>query len=194
MSTRGQAARTALVVIDVQNAVMADAWDRDGVISRIATLVERAHTEQAPVLFIQHDEPASDDMQIGMDGWKLVDALAPRPDDIVIAKQYPDAFVETDLAETLEDLDVGHLVIAGAQTDACIRATFHRALVEGFDVTIVRNCHTTSDRALEGVTITGEQIVAHMNIYAPYTVYPGRTSSTAQHDEVVLATSATAEV
>jgi nicotinamidase-related amidase len=184
MSTQGD--RTALVVIDVQNAVVENAWDRDGVVSRIATLIGRARDEQVPVVFVQHE---NDPEERGTHGWQFVDAVAPRAGDIVIAKQYPDAFVETDLAATLEDLDVGHLVIAGAQTDGCIRATFHRSLVEGYDVTLVADCHTTDDRALEGVTtITGEQIVAHTNMYVPYTLYPGQASSISSHDDVPLST------
>ncbi len=188
MNSQRRGDRTALVVIDVQKGVVAESWDRDGVVSRIATLIGRARDEQVPVVFVQHEEPEYPPMQRGGEAWQFVDEIAPRADDILIAKQYPDSFVETDLAATLEGMGIGRLVIAGAQTDACIRATFHRSLVEGYDVTLVEDCHTTDDRALENVTITGEQIVAHMNMYVPYTAYPGRTSGIARHDDVALST------
>ena len=187
VSTQGHGDRTALVVIDVQNAVVANAWDRDGVVGRIATLIGRVREEGAPVIFVQHDEPGSGDMDKGSEGWRFVDALGVREDDIVVAKQYPDSFVETTLAATLADLGAGRLVLAGAQTDACIRSTFHRALAEGYDVTLVSDCHTTDDRAFQGVTITGEQIVTHTNLYALFSTYPGQVSGTATHDEVAFA-------
>ena len=189
---KGTGERTALVVIDVQNAVMADAWDADGVIGRIGGLIDQARAAEVPVLFVQHDEPGSD-MERGSEGWRYVDAIAPRPDDVVIAKQYPDSFIETTFAQTLADLGIGHLVLAGAQTDACIRSTFHRSLAEGYDVTLVADCHTTSDRALQGMTIPAEQIVAHTNLYAQFTAYPGQAVTVASHDEVAFAMPAPAE-
>jgi nicotinamidase-related amidase len=178
---------TALVVIDVQNAVVANAWDRDGVVSRIASLVDRARTEGCPVVFVQHEED-EDDMRRGSDGWQLVPELVPAEGEPVVAKTYPDSFVETELAATLERLGAGHLVLAGAQTDACIRSTFHRAMIEGYDVTLVSDCHTTDDRAFQGVAISGEQIVTHMNLYAHFTSYPGRVPTVTTHDAVTLGT------
>jgi nicotinamidase-related amidase len=188
MSTQKSGDRTALVVIDVQNAVVENAWDRDGVVSRIATLIGRARDEDVPVLFVQHEEPASDDLQPGTDGWKFVDQIAPRAGEAVIAKQYNDAFEETTLPATLEQLGVGHLVITGAQTDACVRATYHRSLVEGYDVTLVADCHTTDDRAFDDMTISAEQIVAHTNMYAQYTSYPGRRSRVVSQEDVAFHT------
>ena len=183
-----QGTGTALVVIDVQNAVVSGAWDRDGVVGRIVALVDRARAEGCTVVFVQHEEPDEEEMRRGAEGWRLVPDLVPADGEPVIAKRYPDAFAETELATTLEHLGAGHLVLAGAETDACVRATFHRALVEGYDVTLAADCHTTSDRAFNGVTIGAEQIVAHMNLYAQFTVYPRRVPVVASHDAVNLST------
>ena len=49
---------TALLVIDVQNGVMAGAHDRDGVIATIDALVGKARAAGAPVVWVQH---SSDD-------------------------------------------------------------------------------------------------------------------------------------
>ena len=40
----------------------------------------------------------------------------------------------------------GHLVVTGAQTDACIRSTIHGAFARGYDVTLVGAAHTTADQ------------------------------------------------
>jgi nicotinamidase-related amidase len=181
--------RSALVVIDVQNAVMDGAWQATEVVERISTLIQRARDAGAPVVYVQHE---SDSMQGGSDGWQLVAAITPRADDVVVAKRYPDSFAETTLAETLQALGVSHLVIAGAQTDACIRTTTQRALVEGYDMTLVEDCHTTEDSAFdltdgEKVEISAKQIVAHTNLYIWCLTYPGVTATIAPHHEVEFA-------
>ena len=47
---------TALLVVDVQNDVVAGAWDRDGVIARISDLVDKARAEHVPVIWVQHSD------------------------------------------------------------------------------------------------------------------------------------------
>src|SRR4249919_628367 len=45
---------TALLVVDVQNDVVAGAYHRDEVIANINTLVDRARDEQVSVIWVQH--------------------------------------------------------------------------------------------------------------------------------------------
>jgi len=90
-----------LLVIDVQNGVVANAWDRDGVLERLAALIDRARTDGVPVVYVQHE---SDDRVPGTDPWRIHERIAPRDGEPVIAKRYGDAFVETTLPWTLERL------------------------------------------------------------------------------------------
>lgn len=179
--------KTALVVVDVQNAVMDGAWEADAVVARIATLIARAKDADAPVVYVQHEADGA--MARGSGGWRIVDAVAPANEEVVVAKRYPDAFAETTLREELDALGVGHLIIAGAQTDACIRATTMRTLMEGYDLTLVEDAHTTEDAMFdltggEQVPISAKQIVAHTNLCVWSLTYPGLTSTIAPHDEV----------
>jgi nicotinamidase-related amidase len=187
MATVREGNKAALVVIDVQNDVVAQAWQRDEVVSRIASLAERARTEGFPVIYVQHH---GGDMEQGSDGWQIVQEIAPRDDEVVIAKQYPDAFEETDLEGALTKLGISHLVVTGAQTDACVRSTTHRALAEGYDMTLVEDCHTTDDCAFDGVNISAKQLVAHTNLCMQFVSYPGRVSGIAPHDAVSFTTPA----
>lgn len=169
--------QTALLVVDVQNAVVETAFDRDGVVERLASVIAKARKQMVPVIYIQHeaDEPS---MQRGSKGWQIVDRIAPLEGEIVIGKRYGDAFVDTDLKETLEDLDINHLVIGGSESDACVTAALTRALIEGFDVTLLGDGHTTSDRqALDGSIIPAEQIIQHANLRAMYMRYPDAAST-----------------
>lgn len=170
-----------LLVIDVQNGVVANAWDRDGVLERLAALIDRARTDGVPVVYVQHE---SDDLVPGTDPWRIHERIAPRDGEPVIAKRYGDAFVETTLPRTLEQLEAGHLYIAGAQTDACIRSTVHRAMGIGYDVALVSDCHTTDDFDWDGVKLSAEQIVGHLNLAIRYSDYPGQVIRAIPHTEI----------
>ena len=77
----------------------------------------------------------------------------------------------------LAGLSVGRLIVAGAQTDECIRSTLHGALVRGYDATLVKDAHTTSDMTQWGAP-PPEQVIAHTNLYWTYQAAPGRTAGT----------------
>lgn len=187
MATVRDGHKTALIVIDLQNGVVANAWERDAVLSRTAALIDRAREEGVPVIFVQHED---EDLQKGSEAWQLVPELAPRDDEPVIAKRHQDSFEDTTLEETLAGLGVSHLVIAGAQTDACIRFTTHRALAEGYDMTLVGDCHTTDDLQWGDVDVKAKDVVAHTNLVYRFASYPNRVAGVATHDTVSFTTPA----
>ncbi len=53
-----------------------------------------------------------------------------------------------------------------AQSDFCVRNTYHSALVRGFDTVLVSDAHTTLDREFRGRTVSGAEIVEFANMYA----------------------------
>lgn len=181
MAVIGNGDQTALVVIDLQNDVVAEAWDRDGVISRTSALIERAREENVPVIFVQH---ADEGLVAGSDAWQIVPELVPAEGEPVIHKHYPDSFEGTTLADTLAEIGASHLVVAGAQTDACIRFTTHRALAEGYDLTLVGDCHTTNDLDYAGVSVRAKDVIDHTNLVMHFAAYPDRVARVLTHDAV----------
>jgi nicotinamidase-related amidase len=173
---------SVLLVIDVQNAVVENGFDTHAVVERIGRVVYAARTAGTPIVYVQHEDEW---MTPGSEGWHIRPEVAPIVGEPIVAKRYPDSFVETNLAETLSALGAGHLIIAGAQSDACIRSTSHRALIEGYDVTLISDAHTTSEQEFGGVTIAAEQNVAQVNAAAPWIRYPNTTSALATHDEII---------
>lgn len=173
--------QSALVVIDVQNAVIADAWDRDGVVARIAALIARAREEGVPVISVRHEEPGMPSRERGAWGWQFDHRVAPLPGERVISRQYPDAFANTMLADALDAMDVTHVIIAGAGTDFGIQATVFRAIAEGWHVTLAGDCHTTT-KVSGG--LNGEQVVSHANAALASLEYPGRVVEVVPHEEV----------
>ncbi|WP_427018123.1 cysteine hydrolase family protein [Pseudarthrobacter sp. P1] len=174
---------TAVLIIDMQVDVLEGCFDRDGVVARTAALVERARAEGSHVIWVQHDD---EDLAHGSAGWQIAPELAPVVSEGRVFKNYRDSFVGTTLALLLEDAKASRLVIAGAQSDYCVRTTARRAAAEGYDVALVRDCHTTTDAEFDGVPVTGEQVVAHTNQYFSGFSYPGQAIGLATHDAVEL--------
>ena len=170
MTTLPDRPNTALLVIDVQNDVVAGAHDRDGVIANIAAVVGRARSEGAPVIWVQH---SSDGLPRDSDGWQYVAELAREDSEPLIHKQYGDSFEATDLEDVLAERKVGRLVVTGAQTDACIRSTLHGAIVRGYDATLVSDAHTTEDLSEWGAP-SPDLVIAHTNLYWEEQAAPGR--------------------
>lgn len=170
------------MVIDVQNGVVTTAVDRDGVVARIADLVEKARTAGTPVVWVQH---SSDELPQGSAPWEYVPELKALTTEPVVHKRYGDSFEETDLESVLAAAGVGRLVVAGAQSDSCIRSTIHGAFTRGYDVTLVSDAHTTENFTSWGAPAP-EQVIAHTNLYWQFQDGPGREAAVASAAEVTF--------
>ncbi|WP_433572905.1 isochorismatase family protein [Streptomyces sp. CA-251247] len=180
MTTLENRPNTALLVVDVQNGVVAGAHRRDAAVGNIGSLVEKARREGVPVLWVQQTD---DELAKGSEKWQIVPELAPDDAEPRIAKGYGDSFEETTLEAELSGLGVGRLFVVGAQTDACIRATLHGAFVRGYDTTLVSDAHTTEDLTEWGAPPPA-QVIAHTNLYWAHETAPGRTAGTVETEEV----------
>ena len=180
MTTLENRPRTALLVIDVQNGVVDGAHERDAVVTNVGTLVEKARREQVPIVWVQHSD---EQLVRGSDAWRIVPELAVGNAEPLVEKQYGDAFEDTTLETVLSGLGVGRLVIAGAQTDACIRSTLHGAFVRGYDATLVSDAHTTEDLTAWGAP-PPDQVIAHTNLYWSNQTAPGRTAGAVETRDV----------
>ena len=180
MTTLENRPNTALLVIDVQNGVVEGAHERDAVVANVATLVEKARREQVPIVWVQHSD---EQLERGSDAWQIVPELAPGDAEPLVEKQYGDAFEDTTLETVLSGLGVGRLVIAGAQTDECIRSTLHGAFVRGYDATLVSDAHTAEDLTAWGAP-PPDQVIAHTNLYWSNQRAPGRTAGAVETKDV----------
>ena len=172
MTTLPDRPNTALLVVDVQRDVVAGAHRRDEVVAAIHGLVARARASSVPVIWVQH---ADEQLVEGSDGWRYVEELQAAPDEPVVHKRYGDSFEGTDLEARLAERGVGRLVVAGAQTDACIRSTIHGAFARGYDTLLVGDAHTTEDLSEWGAPPPA-QVIAHTNMYWSGQAAPGRTA------------------
>jgi nicotinamidase-related amidase len=187
MATVREGNRSVLLVVDAQVGVMKDAWDAPQIIQNVARAVERARALGAPVLWVQHSDT---DLPKGSPEWQWVPALKPAQAEPLIHKRFESSFEQTSLEDELAKLGVTHVVLAGAATNWCIRATAYAALDRGYDLTLINNAHTTGSIELDnGVRIEATHIIQELNIVMKWISYPGRRTGTATAEEVEFAIS-----
>ena len=178
MTTLDNRPNTALLVVDVQTGVVADAHDRGTVVANISSLVDRARTEQIPVVWVQDS----------LDGRTGIRRLAARAR--AVAATPPSRWSTRTTATRSRQPSssrcwpgsaIGRLIVVGAQTDMCIRSTLHGALARGYDATLVADAHTTEDLTAWGAP-PPEQVISHTNMYWGAQTAPGHAGTVATAD------------
>lgn len=182
MATIRDGDRGVLLVVDVQVGVMRAAWEAPRVIDNVARLVQRARDAAAPVIWVQH---SGDDLPRDSDAWQWVPELTPAADELRVHKRFESSFEDTSLDAALADLGATHIVLAGAASNWCIRATAYGALDRGYDLTLVRDAHSTGDMDLgDGNPVTARSIIQDLNAVMTWIQYPGRSAGTAATEAV----------
>jgi nicotinamidase-related amidase len=185
MATVREGSRSVLLVVDVQVGVVRSAWEAPRVVANVALAVERARAEGVPVVWVQHSD---DDLVRGSPDWQWAPGLQPAAGDPLIHKHFNSSFEQTALEDELARLGATHLVLAGAASNWCIRATAYGALERGYDLTLLKDAHTTETMQMDnGTTIEAARIVDELNIAMTWVSYPGRRNGTALAHEVQFA-------
>ena len=143
---------------DMQAGVLSESWDAARIIQSVSRAVERARAQVAPVIWVQHSD---DDLPYGSAAWKWVPELSPAAGEPLIHKHFNSSFE---------------------------RATAYAALDRGYDLTLVKDAHTTGAIDLgDGTKIEASNIVNELNIAMTWLRYPGRTNGTAMAEHVDFA-------
>ncbi|MBV8679254.1 MAG: cysteine hydrolase [Aquitalea sp.] len=150
---------TALLIIDMQCGVVAGeqpAARLDSVLENLNLAIAKARRNGYPVILVQHEEAG---LERESADWQLHPALKHAADDHRIFKRYGDSFCDTPLAELLDKLGVHKLWLGGCATDFCVDSTLRNAVSRGYQVTVIRDGHTT----LSAFALRGEQVIDHFN-------------------------------
>lgn len=154
--------RPALLVVDFTRAFTEQSFptgaDMTAEVLRTADLARTARSGGLPVLFtaIEYSSPAEGRvwhqkapgmaaLTRGSAGTELDPRLGREPGDVVVTKQGPSAFFGTGLASLLITLGADTVVVCGATTSGCVRASVVDAVQYGFPVLVPREC--VADRA-----------------------------------------------
>jgi nicotinamidase-related amidase len=153
---------TALLVIDVQVCNFEEptaVYGGSDLLAKISGLITRARASRVPIVYVQHCGPEGAIDQPGTPGWRIHPAVAPVKGDVVVQKRHPDAFHDTSLQPELESKSTDALIVTGVQTEYCVDTTCRRAYSLGYDVTLVKDGHSTWDTDY----LRAPQIIAHHN-------------------------------
>jgi nicotinamidase-related amidase len=149
--TPARFAESTLIMIDCQVTYTRGPLELDGVepaLDQAGALLHRARAAGIPVIHVQHDDGAGSLFDIRAENGAIVDRVAPRGDEPVIIKGYPNAFIDTDLHERLTAAGRQNLILAGFMTHMCVNSTARAAFNLGFAPTVVADA--TATRALPG--------------------------------------------
>lgn len=167
--------QAVLIVVDVQVDVMRNLWESPRIIQNIQSAVEKARTQQIPVIWVQHEEEGLD---FNTPDWQIVPELMPAEGEARIYKKFNSSFEQTPLEETLADLNAAQIVLAGAATNWCIRATAYGALERGFDLTLIKDAHTTEPIEFQdGTIVPADHIIRDLNVAMTWLSYPDRRNN-----------------
>ncbi len=105
--------------------------------AKIAALLGRARAVDSPVIHVRHlGQPGGLFDPLG-DGSAFVDEAAPRPGEIIVEKQLPNAFAGTGLQAQIRHLGRDELIFAGFMTHMCISSSVRAAFDLGYDCTVI---------------------------------------------------------
>lgn len=133
--------------------------DADGVVDRINSIAYIFRELDFPVFFIQHDGTASNEFVPNTIEWELLDELKVESNDVLIDKYANDVFYRTELQTILRELQINDLFITGCATDFCVESTIQSALIKNYDITVLKDAHTTGERP----NLTAKQVIDHYN-------------------------------
>jgi nicotinamidase-related amidase len=153
--------KTALVVIDLQNGVVAlpgTPHSTADVVSRTVELADAFRKQQLPVVLVRVSiRPDGSDWVPGRteqgrrtspagatpaDADQIIDELAGHPEDIVVTKRNWGAFHGTDLDIQLRRRGITQIVLAGVATSFGVESTARAAHEHGYHVTLATDAMT----------------------------------------------------
>jgi nicotinamidase-related amidase len=138
----------ALIVIDVQESFrrrpLWEAVSNPDIVAQVNRLVDAARERGDLVVWVLHSEPGTGDVFDPARGFvRLMDGLAPRPDEPLIVKTSINAFTTTNLHQTLTRHGVRHLTVCGIRTEQCCETTTRVAFDLGYEVDYVVDATAT---------------------------------------------------
>lgn len=144
---------SALVIIDAQNEYASGALTVTNAASSskaIAELLERYRKANGKVIHVLHKTPEGAPVFTpGTDLAEEFKELKAKDGEHTIWKQFPGAFQQTNLNDTLQGWGVKKVVLVGYMAHVCVSTTAREAYQSGYDVILVED--GIGDRDIPGV-------------------------------------------
>ena len=147
---------SAVLIIDMLNDFLVEGGKMvlpggDHIVPNQKDVMDAARQINIPIIYVNdaHRPGLREDREFlkrgqhcieGTWGAKVIDALKPSADDIIVTKPRFSGFFETDLDLTLKDLGIKILIVMGVVTNICVRSTIHDAFFRGYKVIVPTDC------------------------------------------------------
>jgi nicotinamidase-related amidase len=153
--------KQALLVIDAQQELMdgnqneKSVFEKERLVKNINLVIKKAIENDSLVVFMRDKDVAGGEGK----GFQIHQDIEIPTESEIFDKEATNSFYGTPLLNYLTESKVEHLVIMGCKTEHCIDTAVRTATINNFDVTLVRDGHSTTDSS----TLTAEQIIMHHN-------------------------------
>ncbi|WP_018508410.1 cysteine hydrolase family protein [Thiobacillus thioparus] len=160
--------KRAVVVIDLQNEYFPSGKlplvGIEEAVANAARVIAAARSNGDPVIHVRHESIAPDAPFFvhGTKGVQIHSAVAPIEGEAVVLKNYPNAFLKTDLKQMLDANGVENVVVIGAMSHMCIDATCRAASDLGYKTIVVHDACATRDLEFGGQVVPAAQVHAAM--------------------------------
>lgn len=163
----------ALLVMDMQTAMLSRLPDAETLISNVARAISNARDRKIPVIYVTIGfRPGAPELNIngkgeaakaGRERWtagfteefmKIHPGVAPRAEDILVIKRRVSAFSGSDLEVVLRAQDIQHLVLTGYATSGVVLSTVREAADKDYFMTVLSDCCANNDDEVHRVLIT----------------------------------------
>jgi nicotinamidase-related amidase len=155
--------KRALLVIDVQREYFDGALPIThpaGHLENILAVMDEANQANVPTAIIRHHQPDPESplFRKNSDMWQLHEEVEKRPRDVLIDKQLPGSFTNTNLGDWLKQVEADTVSIAGYMTQICCDSTARQAMHHGFKVEFLKDATGTLAIENEAGSVTAEQM------------------------------------
>ncbi|MDP4129657.1 MAG: isochorismatase family cysteine hydrolase [Bacteroidota bacterium] len=161
--------KTALLVMDVQEATIKMLPDNAGFVQSVNRAIQTARSNNIAVIYvvvgfrkgypevspnnksfsvIQKDHSRSFDTE---EAARVHASVAPQPGDIIITKKRVSAFTGSDLEVVLRSLGITHLVLTGIATSGVVLSTLREAADKDYAISVLSDCCADRDEEVHRV-------------------------------------------
>lgn len=160
--------RAALLVMDIQRAIVPRITDADVFLARLRKVIEAARSAGMPVLYVvvrfregyPEVSPRNKSfsgiaqrasLQGSSEATEIHPAVAPQPGDVVITKKRVGAFTGSDLEVVLRSMGIETLVLTGIATSGVVLSTIRAAADMDYRLVVIADCCADSDEEVHRV-------------------------------------------
>jgi nicotinamidase-related amidase len=159
---------TALLVMDMQTAILGMLPDATTLINNTASAITHARDKNIPVIYVTVGfRQGTPEINMNNKGFaaskerfanadmteflKIEPRLAPLADEIVVTKRRVCAFTGSDLEVILRAKGIQHMVLAGIATSGVVLSTVREAADKDYRITVLADCCADGDEEVHRV-------------------------------------------